>query len=96
MADDTGRFAAVAFQEAEDTGRPQPLDMGERKRIGAEVTRAAKAAGVGGSFTVPEGLDLSGANKWQAAAMTDIKSRSKSPEEMIRDMKKSEQKSYGM
>ena len=95
MADDTGRFAAVAFQEAEDTGRPQPLSMGERKRIGAEVSRAAKAAGVGGSFTVPEGLDLEGANKWQDAAMKDIKSRSKSHEEILRDMKKSQQKSYG-
>ena len=95
MAEDTGRFAAVAFQEAEDTGRPQPLSMGERKRIGAEVTRAAEAAGVGGSFTVPEGLDLEGANKRQDAAMQSIRMQSMSPEEILRDMKKSEQKSYG-
>ena len=96
MADDTGRFAAVAFQEAEDTGRPQPLSIDDRKRMGAELTRVAKDEGVGGSFTVPEGLDLEGANKWYDAAIKDIRSRSKSPEELLRDMTKSQQKSYGM
>ena len=70
------------------------LSMGERKRIGAEVTRAARAAGVGGNFTVPKGLDLAGANKWQDAAIKDIRRRSMSPEEILHDMKKSTQKSF--
>ena len=92
MADKT---AAIEFQETEDTGRPRSATMDERKRVGAEVTRLARSMGVGGSFTAPEGLDQEGLNKWQDAAMADLRKKSMSPEEILRDMTKAEQKSYG-
>jgi hypothetical protein len=95
MAEETGRFAGVEFQETEDTGRPRSATMDERKRVGAEVTRLARDMGVGGTFTAPEGLDQEGLNKWQDAAMADLRKKSMSPEEILRDMTKAEQKSYG-
>jgi hypothetical protein len=73
---------------AEETGRPQPLSMGERKRIGAEVTRAARDAGIGGKFTVPEGLDLEGANKWQDATMKSIRARSQTADEVLEEKRR--------
>tara|TARA_R100000234_G_scaffold73375_1_gene45299 strand:+ start:185 stop:478 length:294 start_codon:yes stop_codon:yes gene_type:complete len=88
MAKDTGRFAGVAFQEAEDTGRPQPLSIHERKRMGAELTRIARDEGVGGSFTVPKGLDLEGANKWYDAAIKSIRARNQTADEVLKEKRR--------
>lgn len=68
---------AISFQEAEDTGRPRMLSKDERKRAGAEVTRVARDLGVGGKFTAPAGLDEDGLNRWQDAAIADLRKKAK-------------------
>ena len=73
---------------AEDTGRPQPLSIDDRKRMGAELTRVAKDEGVGGSFTVPEGLDLEGANKWYDAALKSIRARNQTADKVLEEKRR--------
>ena len=89
MAEETGRFAGVEFQETEDTGRPRSATMDERKRVGAEVTRVARELGVGGKFTAPEGLDQEGLNKWQEAAIADMRKRNRSADEVLEEKRRS-------
>ena len=86
MADKT---AAIEFQETEDTGRPRPATTDERKRVGAEVTRVARELGVGGKFTAPEGLDQEGLNKWQEAAIADMRKRNRSAGEVLEEKRRS-------
>lgn len=70
-----GRFGGVQSQAAEDTGRSGEASLDERKRAGAEVTRVARESGVGGKFTAPAGLGQGELNKWQDAAIADIRKR---------------------
>ena len=77
------RFAGVQSQEMEDTGRPREVSLDERKRAGAEVTRAARESGVGGKFTAPAGLDQEGLNRWQDAAIADMRKRNRSADDVL-------------